>query len=484
MSFQGYQSQKKLNQPLTLAGVSTKTDTSKYATLQQNYSDKVAVDTNSGGYYRISAVKSVTAADTTYPKRIFTCTSHGAAVNDMIRFEPGSANPGFEATIIQVPDANTIVLGSETPNAMVAANQFYILRAVTQRLADDGTPIVTTSTAPIQFRLNGSATEVSQDTATPANSVPLPVQYLNTIGVRTNLSTLAEQQTQTTALAAIQTAVQIMDDWDESDRAKVNPIVGQAGLQGGSGAVSANTLRVSPATDVNAPMNITQIAGNAVAAGSGVNGTGVQRVTIATDQAAIAVTPAANSSVNVTQLAGVSITLGAGAVTAGTQRVTLATDLNVPTNIAQLGGSNIDLGAANIGSATQRVVIASNQSAVAGNITQLGTQTIALGQGQVTAGTLRVVQATEDTATLTSQTDQATSVQLMASNSSRQMATFFNDSTESLYLKFGTTASATSFNVKIAPGGYFELPGPTVFTGRIDGIWSANGSGSVYMAEW
>ncbi|KKL62792.1 hypothetical protein LCGC14_2181700, partial [marine sediment metagenome] len=32
-------------------------------------------------------------------------------------------------------------------------------------------------------------------------------------------------------------ALQIMDDWDESDRAKVNPIVGQAGIAAGAGAV-------------------------------------------------------------------------------------------------------------------------------------------------------------------------------------------------------------------------------------------------------
>lgn len=52
-------------------------------------------------------------------------------------------------------------------------------------------------------------------------------------------------------LAAIKVSVEIMDDWDESDRAKVNPIVGQAGVQGGAGAVSANTQRIAIATDAN-----------------------------------------------------------------------------------------------------------------------------------------------------------------------------------------------------------------------------------------
>jgi hypothetical protein len=45
------------------------------------------------------------------------------------------------------------------------------------------------------------------------------------------------------------TALQIMDDWDESDRAKVNLIAGQAGITGGAGAAASNTPRVTLASD-------------------------------------------------------------------------------------------------------------------------------------------------------------------------------------------------------------------------------------------
>jgi len=38
-------------------------------------------------------------------------------------------------------------------------------------------------------------------------------------------------------------SLQALDDWDESDRAKVNVIVGQAGVDGGEGVVSSKTLR-------------------------------------------------------------------------------------------------------------------------------------------------------------------------------------------------------------------------------------------------
>lgn len=56
-------------------------------------------------------------------------------------------------------------------------------------------------------------------------------------------------------------ALQIIDDWDESDRCKVNPIVGSAGVAGGSGVVGATTQRVVLATDVALPTGSNVIGG-------------------------------------------------------------------------------------------------------------------------------------------------------------------------------------------------------------------------------
>jgi len=44
-------------------------------------------------------------------------------------------------------------------------------------------------------------------------------------------------------------ALQILDDWDESDRAKVNLIAGQAGIAAGAGAVGVTVPRVTLASD-------------------------------------------------------------------------------------------------------------------------------------------------------------------------------------------------------------------------------------------
>ena len=161
-----------------------------------------------------------------------------------------------------------------------------------------------------------------------------------TISLPTGAATLAEQQTQTASLS-------VLDDWDETNRAAVNLIASQVGVQGGSGAVSANT-----------------------------------------------------------------------------QRVVLATDVALP------AGTNA-----------------------------IGTVTI----------------AKSGTATLSNVASSATSVTLLSAAATRLGATFVNDSTQICYVKFGTTASATDYSVRMYPNDYFELP--FNYTGRIDAIWaSANGN--------
>lgn len=100
------------------------------------------------------------------------------------------------------------------------------------------------------------------------------------------------------SLVSVTTALQIMDDWDESDRAKVNPIVGQAGVAAGAGAVGATVQRATLASDDPAVVAlqimddwdesnraaVNLIAGQVgVAAGSGTTSALTQRVVESTD---------------------------------------------------------------------------------------------------------------------------------------------------------------------------------------------------------
>lgn len=86
------------------------------------------------------------------------------------------------------------------------------------------------------------------------------------------------------------------------------------------------------------------------------------------------------------------------------------------------------------------------------------------------------------TATSTNVASSASNVNLLALNTARKGATIYNDSTQILYLKLGTTASTTSYTVQLAPAGgtnsYYEIP--FGYTGNIDGIWaSANGNARI-----
>lgn len=112
----------------------------------------------------------------------------------------------------------------------------------------------------------GSEMQVDIVAALPAGTNNIGDVDVLSSALPTGASTLAEQQTQTTHLAtiagdttAIETAIQILDDWDETDRAKVNPIAGQAGVQGASGTVTALTQRVVLATDVALPAGTNNI---------------------------------------------------------------------------------------------------------------------------------------------------------------------------------------------------------------------------------
>jgi hypothetical protein len=74
------------------------------------------------------------------------------------------------------------------------------------------------------------------------------------------------------------------------------------------------------------------------------------------------------------------------------------------------------------------------------------------------------------TSSVTTVASSATSTTLLASNATRQFASVYNDSTKTVYIKLGTTASNTSFTILLMPNSYWEVP--VDYTGQIDAIWS------------
>lgn len=86
-------------------------------------------------------------------------------------------------------------------------------------------------------------------------------------------------------------------------------------------------------------------------------------------------------------------------------------------------------------------------------------------------------------ATLANVSDSASSAPIFAASAGAKGRCVFNDSTQVLYLKFGGTASTTSYTVQIPAGGFYEFPQP-VYGGAVDGIWAADGSGAARTTEW
>src|SRR5262245_44905336 len=92
----------------------------------------------------------------------------------------------------------------------------------------------------------------------------------------------------------------------------------------------------------------------------------------------------------------------------------------------------------------------------------------------------RIKEARAATSSVSSVNDTASSTTLLSANTARIGMRIWNDSTVDLYVKCGTTASTTSYTVKMGPNAYLE---EVQYTGRVDGIWASDASGAARITE-
>lgn len=92
-----------------------------------------------------------------------------------------------------------------------------------------------------------------------------------------------------------------------------------------------------------------------------------------------------------------------------------------------------------------------------------------------------IASISSSTASLSNVSASATNVTLLSSNSSRKGFKLYNDSNKTAYVKFGATASTTSFTFKMAADSYYEDVSP-FYTGQIDALWDA-ASGTMRVSE-
>lgn len=85
------------------------------------------------------------------------------------------------------------------------------------------------------------------------------------------------------------------------------------------------------------------------------------------------------------------------------------------------------------------------------------------------------------TITLTNIASSITSVTLAASDIDRKELIIVNDGNKNLFIKFGATASATSYTIKLAKN---ETAIIDTYTGIVDGIWDvADGSARITISK-
>jgi hypothetical protein len=252
-------------------------------------------------------------------------------------------------------------------------------------------------------------------------------------------------------LASDQTAITVTANYSGATGAAVPANAAQVG-----GPDSGGLLRSGRIYDADTGAGTEYVLGSNIrisGAGGSIEAKGQQLmassipVVISSDQSAITVT-ATNASIGLNGAA-------------------------IPTSSTQVGGTDgtnlqpIRLFDADTGGGTQFVLGTVLRQSASGGSVEVGTTTTPL-------QTL----STSSTGTQTSVASSATNVTLLAANLARRGATIYNDSTKTLYVKMGATASATSYAVQLGSGGYWEVP--FGYTGIIDGIWStANGNARI-----
>lgn len=142
---------------------------SQFNTLQDTGSDRIALDVTQRVAFKVED-RVVNYAT----KRLVASTvAHNARKGDLIKFTSG-ALIGIDAPVLNCPDVNTLILGTELNVAPSAADTFEICRYTFWKTDSDGNLSVVSDQGPSKFVKDTVETVVAEDTVTPANNKPNP----------------------------------------------------------------------------------------------------------------------------------------------------------------------------------------------------------------------------------------------------------------------------------------------------------------------
>jgi hypothetical protein len=203
--------------------------------------DNAALSVTGGGA-EASALRVTIASDST---GVLSVDDNGSTLS----IDDGGSSITVDGTVA-VTIAQDVMLGTDFSDVFGTAS----LLTTTQ--ADNlGNTTDSINTSSLAYVFDGTAWDRARGDSTDGLLVNLgsnndvTVTGSVTANAGTNLNTSALALESGGNLAGAATSLATIDDWDESDRAKVNLIVGQAGVAAGAGAVGATVQRVTLASD-------------------------------------------------------------------------------------------------------------------------------------------------------------------------------------------------------------------------------------------
>ncbi len=156
---------------------------------------------------------------------------------------------------------------------------------------------------------------------------------------------------------------------------------------------------------------------------------------------------------------------------AGSTSVTLATDQTAIPVSGSITATNPSIGI--------NYAIAPTSSTQIGGVDQDGKlQPIVITSQGITVSSSATTVASSSISRVANITSTAT---LLVSNTYRKGAFFYNDSTTNCYVKFGATASLTSYSVKLFSTDTYIMD-PPIYVGQVDSICDA-ANGSMQVTE-
>ncbi len=199
-----------------------------------------AVNQQSGALSVSSTITGIFAGPVNYKyfRARLTSYSSGTASGRLELAQSAAALPAIAAQVSGTVLAAQSGSWTEANSAAIAASLDDIETAV--ELIDDTVYTDGTGTPSKGVAVMGTDGTNPQILHTDSSG-DLQVDVLSS-ALPSGAATAANQATEIASLS-------VLDDWDESDRAKVNLIVAQAGITGAAGSVAANTPRVTLASD-------------------------------------------------------------------------------------------------------------------------------------------------------------------------------------------------------------------------------------------